>query len=82
MCLGRRFADLEMQILLAKVSPIHSFCQELRVTCKLFVIFSLNFFQLLRTHKMEYNYQALDYAVAFMYGPKGKLKFKMTKRME
>ncbi|XP_031641208.1 probable cytochrome P450 301a1, mitochondrial isoform X2 [Contarinia nasturtii] len=53
MCLGRRFADLEMQILLAK---------------------------LLRTHKLEYNYKPLDYAVTFMYAPDGKLKFKMTKR--
>lgn len=37
-------------------------------------------FQLLRTHKLEYNYQPLDYAVTFMYAPDGKLKFKMTKR--
>lgn len=37
-------------------------------------------FQLLRTHKLEYNYEPLDYAVTFMYAPDGKLKFKMTKR--
>lgn len=53
MCLGRRFADLEMQILLAK---------------------------LIRTHKIEYNYEPLEYAVTFMYAPDGPLKFKMTKR--
>ncbi|XP_065369515.1 probable cytochrome P450 301a1, mitochondrial [Calliphora vicina] len=52
MCLGRRFADLEMQILLSK---------------------------LLRSYKLEYEHEPLDYAVTFMYAPDGPLKFKMTK---
>lgn len=76
MCLGRRFADLEMQILLAKVcwvphNLVHNGAQLL-----------ISFFvrQLLRSHKLEYNYEPLDYAVTFMYAPDGKLKFKMTRR--
>lgn len=52
MCLGRRFADLEMQILLSK---------------------------LLRSYKLEYLHEPLEYAVTFMYAPEGPLKFKMTK---
>uniref|UniRef100_A0A146LD79 Putative cytochrome P450 301a1, mitochondrial n=3 Tax=Lygus hesperus TaxID=30085 RepID=A0A146LD79_LYGHE len=53
MCLGRRFADLEMQILIAK---------------------------LIRSYKLEYLYEPLEYKVTFMYAPEGELKFKMTKR--
>uniref|UniRef100_T1HCI1 Cytochrome n=2 Tax=Rhodnius prolixus TaxID=13249 RepID=T1HCI1_RHOPR len=53
MCLGRRFADLEMQILMAK---------------------------LIRSYKLEYNYEPLEYKVTFMYAPEGKLKFKLTQR--
>ena len=52
MCLGRRFADLEMQILLSK---------------------------LLRSYKLEYEHEPLQYAVTFMYAPEGPLKFKMSK---
>ena len=52
MCLGRRFADLEMQILLSK---------------------------LLRSYKLEYNHEPLQYAVTFMYAPEGPLRFKMSK---
>ncbi|XP_059483398.1 probable cytochrome P450 301a1, mitochondrial [Neocloeon triangulifer] len=53
MCLGRRFADLEIQVLLAK---------------------------LLRSYKLEFNHDPLDYQVTFMYAPDGKLQFKMTER--
>ncbi|XP_047121731.1 probable cytochrome P450 301a1, mitochondrial, partial [Schistocerca piceifrons] len=53
MCLGRRFADLEMQILLAK---------------------------LIRSYKLEYHHQPLEYKVTFMYAPDGPLKFKLSKR--
>ncbi|GLV35346.1 Cytochrome P450 301a1 [Carabus blaptoides fortunei] len=54
-CLGRRFADLEIQILLAK---------------------------LIRSYKLEYHHEPLDYKVTFMYAPDGDLKFKMNKRPE
>ncbi|RZF48557.1 hypothetical protein LSTR_LSTR011172 [Laodelphax striatellus] len=53
MCLGRRFADLEMQILLAK---------------------------LVRSYKLEYHHEPLEYKVTFMYAPEGPLRFKMTPR--
>ncbi|XP_066154568.1 probable cytochrome P450 301a1, mitochondrial isoform X1 [Euwallacea fornicatus] len=53
MCLGRRFADLEIQVLLAK---------------------------LVRSYKLEYLHQPLEYKVTFMYAPDGELKFKMTDR--
>ncbi|KAF2885238.1 hypothetical protein ILUMI_20930 [Ignelater luminosus] len=53
MCLGRRFADLEIQILLAK---------------------------LIRSYKLEYFHQPLEYKVTFMYAPEGELKFRVTKR--
>ncbi|XP_075234663.1 putative cytochrome P450 301a1, mitochondrial [Lycorma delicatula] len=55
MCLGRRFADLEMQILLAK---------------------------LVRSYKLEYLHEPLEYKVTFMYAPEGPLKFRMTPRKE
>ncbi|XP_045479873.1 probable cytochrome P450 301a1, mitochondrial [Harmonia axyridis] len=55
MCLGRRFADLEIQVLLAK---------------------------LVRSFKLEYNHEPLEYKVTFMYAPEGELKFKMTPRHE
>ncbi|CAH1406869.1 unnamed protein product [Nezara viridula] len=55
MCLGRRFADLEMQILLAK---------------------------LIRTYRIEYFHEPLEYKVTFMYAPDGNLKLKMSKRKE
>ncbi|XP_018568722.1 probable cytochrome P450 301a1, mitochondrial [Anoplophora glabripennis] len=53
MCLGRRFADLEMQVLLAK---------------------------LIRSYRLEYHHEPLDYKVTFMYAPDGELRFKMIKR--
>ncbi|XP_017784364.1 PREDICTED: probable cytochrome P450 301a1, mitochondrial isoform X2 [Nicrophorus vespilloides] len=53
MCLGRRFADLEIQILLAK---------------------------LIRSYKLEFHHDPLEYKVTFMYAPDGDLKFKVTKR--
>ncbi|KAL1114833.1 hypothetical protein AAG570_007657 [Ranatra chinensis] len=53
MCLGRRFADLEMQVMLAK---------------------------LIRSYKLEYLHEPLEYKVTFMYAPEGELKFKMTER--
>ncbi|XP_067000511.2 probable cytochrome P450 301a1, mitochondrial [Anabrus simplex] len=53
MCLGRRFADLEMQILLAK---------------------------LIRSYKLEYHHEPLEYKVTFMYAPDGELRLKMIKR--
>ncbi|XP_050442823.1 probable cytochrome P450 301a1, mitochondrial [Adelges cooleyi] len=53
MCLGRRFADLEMQVFIAK---------------------------LIRSYKLEYQYEPLKYKVTFMYAPDGELKFKMTER--
>ncbi|XP_014245081.1 probable cytochrome P450 301a1, mitochondrial isoform X2 [Cimex lectularius] len=53
MCLGRRFADLEMQLLLVK---------------------------LVRSYKLEYLHEPLDYKVTFMYAPEGELKFKLTER--
>ena len=55
MCLGRRFADLEIQILLAK---------------------------LIRSYKLDYFHQPLEYKITFMYAPEGELKFKVTKREE
>ncbi|XP_066257198.1 probable cytochrome P450 301a1, mitochondrial [Euwallacea similis] len=55
MCLGRRFADLEIQVLLAK---------------------------LVRSYKLEYLHQPLEYKVTFMYAPDGELKFKMTDRQK
>ncbi|KAJ9583058.1 hypothetical protein L9F63_022600, partial [Diploptera punctata] len=53
MCLGRRFADLEIQILLAK---------------------------LVRSYRLEYHHEPLDYKVTFMYAPDGELKFKLIRR--
>nr|XP_034196311.1 probable cytochrome P450 301a1, mitochondrial isoform X1 [Osmia lignaria] len=53
MCLGRRFADLEMQVLLAK---------------------------LIRSYKLEYHHEPLNYKVTFMYAPDGELKFKLLPR--
>nr|QZM07456.1 cytochrome P450 monooxygenase CYP301A1 [Lasioderma serricorne] len=55
MCLGRRFADLEIQILLAK---------------------------LIRSYKIEYHHDPLEYKVTFMYAPDGDLKLKVVKREE
>lgn len=78
MCLGRRFADLEMQILLAKVVRFLNSKQIINCDIKYFLLF--NSFQLMRTHKLEYHHKPLDYAVTFMYAPDGNLKFKMTKR--
>lgn len=76
MCLGRRFADLEMQILLAKVKRKHT---QLSQTFTLQFVFFTNFFQLLRNYKLEFNHEPLKYAVTFMYAPEGPLQFKMTK---
>ncbi|PSN46858.1 putative cytochrome P450 301a1 [Blattella germanica] len=53
MCLGRRFADLEIQILLAK---------------------------LIRSYRLEYHHEPLEYKVTFMYAPDGELKFKLARR--
>nr|CAD7408707.1 unnamed protein product [Timema cristinae] len=53
MCLGRRFADTEIQVLLAK---------------------------LIRSYKLEFQHEPLDYKVTFMYAPDGALRFKMTPR--
>ncbi|XP_074037564.1 cytochrome P450 301B1 [Leptinotarsa decemlineata] len=52
MCLGRRFADLEMQTALAKI---------------------------IRTYKVEYHHEKLDYFVHPMYTPNGPLKLKFIK---
>lgn len=78
MCLGRRFADLEIQILLAKVLYY--------IIYYLFSFFSifnqLNFaqLQLVRSYRLEFHHKPLKYAVTFMYAPDGELKFKMVKR--
>ncbi|KAH1028525.1 hypothetical protein HUJ05_001877 [Dendroctonus ponderosae] len=55
MCLGRRFADLEIQVLLAK---------------------------LIRTYRLDYFHEPLEYKVTFMYAPDGALKFKITERSD
>ncbi|KAK9872103.1 hypothetical protein WA026_016148 [Henosepilachna vigintioctopunctata] len=55
MCLGRRFADLEIQVLLAK---------------------------LIRSFKLEYHYDPLEYKVTFMYAPEGDLKLRMLPRKQ
>nr|XP_022909506.1 probable cytochrome P450 301a1, mitochondrial [Onthophagus taurus] len=55
MCLGRRFADLEIQILLAK---------------------------LIRSYKLEFHHDPLEYKVTFMYAPDGDLKLRVLKRYD
>ncbi|RZF38821.1 hypothetical protein LSTR_LSTR000524 [Laodelphax striatellus] len=53
MCLGRRFADLELETLIVKI---------------------------LKSYKIEYLYDKLEYRVQPMYTPYGPLKFKFTDR--
>nr|AIW79956.1 cytochrome P450 CYP301B1 [Nilaparvata lugens] len=53
MCLGRRFADLELETLLVKI---------------------------LKSYRIEYLYDKLEYRVQPMYTPYGPLKFKFTDR--
>ncbi|XP_046395335.1 probable cytochrome P450 49a1 [Ischnura elegans] len=55
MCVGRRFAELEIQVLLAKM---------------------------VRTFKIEYLHEPLEYSIQPMFTPDGPLNFKLTERKE
>lgn len=77
MCLGRRFAELEMIIVLAKV--YRNFWNILRtldsrVNCDFF------FCQVVQSFRLEYHHEKLDYHIHPMYTPKGPLKIKMIDR--
>lgn len=93
MCIGRRFAENELHILVAKVIKQFFFVSYEKLKTKLTNIQYLMFhfccvcvcqcmcyFQFFRKYKIEYNYGKLTYKVNPTYIPEQPLKFKLTER--
>lgn len=93
MCIGRRFAENELHILVAKVIKKKKFVlyEKLKTklsniqylmfhSCYVCVCQCMCYFQFFRKYKIEYNYGKLTYKVNPTYIPEQPLKFKLTER--
>lgn len=81
MCIGRRFAENELHILVAKVIIEIVSWKTLIWHRTIIVLFSLFvIFQFFRKYRIEYNYGKLTYKVNPTYIPEQPLKFKLTER--